>query len=135
LSVSPDGTRVYVVNNASDTVSVIDIATNTVVSTFAVGSHPRGVAVNPNGTRTFVANRDSNTVSVIDTATNTVGANPFGVSFSPDGTRAYVTNQTSNDVAIIDTANNTVISTVSVGQSPVFSGICSNGNALLASGL
>src|SRR6202040_3608504 len=60
---------------------------------------------------------------------------PFGVSFSPDGTRAYVTNQTSNDVAIIDTANNTVISTVSVGQSPVFSGICSNGNALLASGL
>jgi autotransporter-associated beta strand protein/YVTN family beta-propeller protein len=46
-----------------------------------------------------------------------------------------VTNQTSNDVAIIDTANNTVISTVSVGQSPVFPGICSNGNALLASGL
>jgi len=42
---------------------------------------------------------------------------------------------TSNDVAIIDTANNTVISTVSVGQSPVFPGICSNGNALLAAGL
>src|SRR5437868_10874975 len=119
----------------------IDTATITVVSTFAVGSHPRGVAVNPNGTRAFVANRDSNTVSVIDTATNTVvatisvGANPFGVSFSPDGTRAYVTNQTSNDVAIIDTANNTVISTVSVGQSPVFPRICSNGNALLAAGL
>ena len=123
------------------TVSVIDTATNTVVSTVAVGSHPRGVAVNPNGTRAFVTNRDSNTVSIIDTATNTVvatisvGANPFGVSFSPDGTRAYVTNQTSNDVAIIDTANNTVISTVSVGQSPVFPGICSNGNALLATGL
>jgi outer membrane autotransporter protein len=141
LSVSPDGTRAYVVNSGSNSVSVINTATNTVVSTFAVGSNPRGIAVNPNGTRAFVANRGSNTVSVIDTATNTVvatigvGAGPFGVSFSPDGTRAYVTNNSSNDVAIIDTANHTVISTVPVGVSPFFSGICSNGNALLAAGL
>ena len=35
---------VYVTNSVSDTVSVIDEATNTVTATIAVGSNPEGVA-------------------------------------------------------------------------------------------
>jgi outer membrane autotransporter protein len=141
LSVSPDGKRLYVANNASDTVSVIDTATNTTVATFGVGSQPFGVAVSPDGTRAYVTNNGNNTVSVVDTGTNTVvatvavGTNPSGVSFSPDGTRAYVANQSSSDVFVIDTASNTVATIIPVGSVPIFPGICSNGNALLATGL
>jgi YVTN family beta-propeller protein len=72
--VTPDGSKVYVTNVNSNTVSVIDTATNTVIATIPVGTTPQGVAVTPDGSKVYVANSDSNTVSVIDTATNTVSA-------------------------------------------------------------
>ncbi|MFN2607087.1 MAG: beta-propeller fold lactonase family protein [Acidimicrobiales bacterium] len=122
-AVSP---RAYVANANSNTVSVIDTATNTVVATVAVGSFPIAVAVNPAGTRAYVANANSNDVSVIDTATNTVvaivavPAGAFAVAVNPAGTRAYVANGDSNNgiVSVIDTATNTVVATVAVGLIP-----------------
>ena len=61
--VSPDGRYVYVTNfgspfdqTATDTVSVIDTATNTVTATIPVGSDPDGVAVSPDGTHVYVTN-------------------------------------------------------------------------------
>ena len=44
VAVSPAGTRVYVANRGSDTVSVIDTATNLVVATLAAGDGPIDVA-------------------------------------------------------------------------------------------
>ena len=88
LVVNPAGTRAYVANNSSGTVSVIDTATNTVTATVTVGSFPIGVAVNPAGTRVYVANL-LGTASVIDTATNTViatvtvGLGASGVAVNP----------------------------------------------------
>jgi outer membrane autotransporter protein len=56
--------------------------------------------------------------------------------FSPDGTHAYVTNFGNNTVSVINTANNTIVgAAIPVGSLPDFLGVCSNGNALLASGL
>jgi YVTN family beta-propeller protein len=40
---------VYVTNDASNTVSVLDTATNTVVATVPVGFQPAGVAITPEG--------------------------------------------------------------------------------------
>ena len=51
LAVSPDGTRVYVPNQGSDTVSVINTASNTVVATIPAGSQPVGAGVSPDGAR------------------------------------------------------------------------------------
>jgi YVTN family beta-propeller protein len=63
----------YITNYGSDTVSVIDTATNGYVgSPIRVGDDPFGVAVTPDGSRVYVANQSSGTVSVIDTATNAV---------------------------------------------------------------
>jgi YVTN family beta-propeller protein len=64
----------YISNSGSNTVSVINTATNTVVATVSVGTNPFGVAMTPDGSRVYVTNEGSNTVSVIDTATNTVTA-------------------------------------------------------------
>jgi YVTN family beta-propeller protein len=69
----------------SNTVSVIDTATSTVVWTVPVGEHPRGVAVTPDGRHAYVANVGSNTVSVIDTATSTVVGAPVPVGNGPTG--------------------------------------------------
>ena len=113
----------YITNYGSDTVSVIDTATNTVTTNVPVGSWPKGVAVDPTGTSAYVANYASNTVSVIDTATNTVTTNvpvgswPYGVAVNPTGTKVYVANEGSNTVSVINTTTNTV-TTVPVGKWP-----------------
>ncbi len=48
--------KVYVTNELSNDVSVIDVATNMVVNTIPVGPQPRPVAVSPNGAWVYVAN-------------------------------------------------------------------------------
>jgi YVTN family beta-propeller protein len=131
----------YVSNQASNNVSVIDTATNTVVDTVGVGGIPWGVAITPDGARAYVANTGSNNVSVINTATNTVSATvpvgnfPIGVAITPDGARAYVANTGSNNVSVINTATNTVSATVPVGSFPVGVAITPDGaRAYVANG-
>ena len=43
VAVTPDGTKVYVANEFTNTVSVIDTATTTVVATVPVGGFPLGI--------------------------------------------------------------------------------------------
>jgi YVTN family beta-propeller protein len=111
----------YVTNFGSNTISVIDTASNIVTATVAAGGSPNGVAVSPDGTRVYVTNQAAGTVSVIDTASNSaiatvaVGAFPIRVAVHPAGTRVYVTNENAGTVSVIDTASNTVTATVSVG--------------------
>ncbi|WP_158545140.1 YncE family protein [Dyella monticola] len=64
----------YVANCLDNTVSVVDMATNTVSATVPVGSNPLSIAVSPNGAAVYTANEGDNTVSVINAATNTVTA-------------------------------------------------------------
>ncbi len=114
----------YIPNSTSNTVSVINTATNTVVATIPVGTYPYSVAINPAGTRVYVTNYSTNNVSVIDTATNTVvatvavGTNPFGVTINPEGTLAYVLNIGAATISIIDTVTNTVKATVPGNSQP-----------------
>src|SRR5438105_13331508 len=76
----------YVANSLSNNVSVLDIATNSVVATVAVGRYSQGVAVTPDGTHVYVTNTGDNTVSVIERATNAVGTTvPAVVSTVPVG--------------------------------------------------
>jgi len=64
--------RVYITNFWSDTVSVIDMETDTVIKTIPVGDGPFGVAISPDGRRAFITNVYSGDVSVINTILNAV---------------------------------------------------------------
>jgi YVTN family beta-propeller protein len=107
VGVNPSTGRVYVANDGSNTVSVIDGNTNTVIATVGVGSQPEGVGVNPSTGRVYVANDGSNTVSVIDAHANTViatiavGSRPQGVGVNPSTGRVYVSNDASGTVSVI----------------------------------
>jgi YVTN family beta-propeller protein len=128
VAVTPDGSKVYVTNEISNTVSVISTATNTVTATIRVGSGPFGVAVSPDGSKVYVANLGSGTVLVIAAATNTViatipvGSSPSGVSVTPDGSKVYVANL-GDTVSVIAAATNTVIATIPVGDYPIAFGV------------
>ena len=114
VAVAPNGGQVYLGNFFLNTVSVIDIATNTVVATIGVGPEPFGVALDPGGKHLYVTNRGSwtgssgaNTVSVIDTASNAVvttlppaGERPFGLAAT--NTNVYVAHNGSDFVSVID---------------------------------
>ena len=50
----------YVANQHDGTVSVVDTATQAVVSTIPVGSNPYGVAVTSNGLHAYVTNNSDN---------------------------------------------------------------------------
>ncbi len=114
----------YISNSGSNTVSVIDTATNGVVATIPVGTQPTGVAVNATATRVYVTNRGSSTVAVIDAANNAViaavpvSAEPTGVAVNRAGTRIYVANFAANGLTVVDGTSNTVIAVVPVGGSP-----------------
>ena len=123
MAINPAGTLAYVVNENANTVSKINLATDTVVATISVGSGPRGVAINPAGTFAYVTSSGSYTFSKIDLAMDTVSsialqAQPFGVAINPAGTFAYVTNPGSNTVSKINLANDTVASTFAAGLNP-----------------
>lgn len=60
----------YIVNNGSNTVAVMDAISLTVQQTIPVGSEPFGVAAA--GDRIYVTNFASDTLSIIDRANNTV---------------------------------------------------------------
>src|SRR5207245_1204178 len=47
VGVNPNTNRIYISNFNSNTVSVINGATNAVVATISVGTNPRGLGVNP----------------------------------------------------------------------------------------
>lgn len=57
IAITPDGSRAYVTNFASNTVFVIATASNTVVgSPIPVGSFPYGFAITLDGTQAYVTN-------------------------------------------------------------------------------
>jgi len=118
---------VYVGHINAHQVSVIDVATDTVIATIDGVFRPHGLAITPDGTRAYVTNYGYNrTVTVIDTATNTivdtvsgVGYDPGGIAITPDGTKAYVANRVSNNVSVIDITTNTVMATIATARYPV----------------
>jgi YVTN family beta-propeller protein len=125
LAITQTGPFAYVANNASDTVSVINIPTGQVLNSILVGSGPWGTAISPDQTQIYITNNQGNNVSVISAASGSVVAtipvqsSPFGVIFTPDGTGVYVVNGSSNTVSVINPATQTVVATVPVQSSPV----------------
>ncbi len=73
-AVSPDGAELWVVNAASNDVTVIDLATRSRLGHVEVGHNPRPIVISPDGGKAYVNNTLSGTVSVVDTAAFTVTA-------------------------------------------------------------
>lgn len=114
-----DGSRLYVANNTSNTVSVINTATKAVVATIAGFSAPYGLAISPDGAYVYVTNYSNDTVGIINTADNSllgttiaVGTGPIGIATSADGQYVYVANTVGNTVSIIDVLGSYAVSLV-----------------------
>lgn len=131
LATNSDGTRVYAVNNQTakttdlhGSVSVIDVASNTVVREMAVGGFPFGVASLTKGKwadqRIFVTNERDDMVTVLNPTTGDTlaqirtGSIPLYVKLNADQSRLFVGNANSDTVSVIDTDTLTVVKTILV---------------------
>src|SRR5215813_4475927 len=116
----------YVTNETSGDLTVIDAATLTPVTTIALGKRPRGIAASPDGSRVYVAlsgspnagpgvdektlpppDRTADGIGVVDLDQGklvkvlTSGPDPEQVAVSHDGAHLYVANEDGAKVSVV----------------------------------
>jgi YVTN family beta-propeller protein len=133
---------VYVSNEDSNDVSVIDGSSNEVLATIPVGKRPRGIRVSPDGHTLYAATSGSpkcpptmseeacqaqvedkslDGITLVDTATRTVtrvlpsGSDPE--QFDVVNGRIFVSNEDANTASIVELATGSIFS-VPVGREP-----------------
>lgn len=126
VAVSPDGSRAWVANMGSKSITAIDLAAMRKLGDTPVGKEPEGLALSPDGRRLWVADRGGDRVHEFDAATMkelgsvAVGQFPIRILVSPDGRHAVTSNLESGDLTVIDTATRAVTRTIPVGRDKAF---------------
>ena len=124
MAFDPSNSYIYVTNEGSHNVSVINGETNKVITTIDVGSQPYGATFDSANGYIYITNLASNNVSVISGETNKVVAtipvysHPVAAAFDSSNGYIYVVNEYSCSVSVINGTTNKVISTIPVGSLP-----------------
>jgi len=144
IAVNPVANRIYVGNDGGSSVTVIDGAHNTPITTISSITRPYKIEANPVTNKIYVAGLSTTgKVTVIDGATNAtisvnVGNWPNGVAVNRANNKIYVSNYNDNNVMVIDGASNAVTDTIPVGTHPWGMGadpvtgkvfVCNNGSS------
>ena len=113
----------YVANFGSDTVSVIDGATDTVSQTITVGSEPSMVAVNPVTNKAYVTLHGDGKVAVIDSAgevttVDLYSSGPYGVAVDTLRNLVYVATIESFRIVAIDGNTDTFLGWAEIRRMP-----------------
>jgi YVTN family beta-propeller protein len=142
-SQKPAGYRVYITNEISGDLSVIDSTTMEVVSTVPLGKRPRGIHASPDGKTIYVAlsgsppappgvdestlpppDKDADGIGVYDVASGKMvrmmkaGSDPENFDVSLDGKTIYVSNEDASGVSFIDVAAGAITKTIKTGDEP-----------------
>jgi YVTN family beta-propeller protein len=143
IALTPDETRLVVVNREANSVSIIQVKdgqgndVSNKLTEIGVGEDPRCVAVHPNNQVAYVTNGISGTVSVVDLVLGRVAATiagftePRGCALTPNGSLLYVANHTAGTVSIVVTSNplNPILDgAVDVGRNPTAIAITNDGD-------
>lgn len=113
LAPSPDGRALYVAENLSDSLAVIDLASGHVVQRLAMERYPYDVAVAPDGT-VYASAWGGQTVSVFTPRANgggllddagriAAGRHPSALILNADGTRLFIASGSTDRVTVLDT--------------------------------
>ena len=132
VAASPDGARVYFVNQAGDDVTVINTQTNSIVTRIPVPNRPWSAVVSPDSSMIYVTQSSGSAISVISAASNSIvatipGVNSgYGIAITPDGKRLYVAAAGGAFVYTVDTVTYAV-ATIGVGLEPVHVAVSADG--------
>jgi len=121
LVISPDGRRGYTANVGAGSVSVLDLAKRSLITTIPVAKVVQRISISPDGRRVFTHDQDAPRIAVIDTATDKIVdwiAVPTPVYASeptPDGQRLLALNRT-DALYVIDLQSLKVVRTLKISQ-------------------
>src|SRR5471032_121561 len=143
----------YVTNEQSGELTVIDAATLTTVATIPLGKRPRGIAASPDGTRLYVAlsgspnagpgvdekklpppDRSADGIGVVDLRLAKLlkvlpsGTDPEQLAVSQDGTRVFIANEDAAKASVVDVASGQIVETFKIGDEPEGVSIEPSGN-------
>ena len=119
LGYSPDGKTLAVVSVGSNSITLIDTATNKVKGTIYVGRSPHEAFFTPDGSELWVTVRGLDYVSVIDPVqmkeTHRVEmANGPGMTvFGPDGKYGFVCSSFTPELAVVEVASHQIVKRLS----------------------
>jgi YVTN family beta-propeller protein len=141
--------RVYVSNERSNDISVIDAATRKVVATIPVGKRPRGIHVSRDNGTIYVAlsgspiggphvkdedlppaDKKADGIAVVDDETGKFtgkinsGSDPEQFSLSEDERYLFVTNEDVGKTSIIERTNGQIVASLKTGYEP--EGVCTS---------
>ncbi|HYP40474.1 MAG TPA: beta-propeller fold lactonase family protein [Chloroflexia bacterium] len=120
---APQG-RILTANQAANTISLIDVATDTTIGTVGTGAQPHHVVGTPDGKEFWVTLYGENRVQVFDAqtlkeiASVDLGASNDDLTFDPAGQRLYVSLGKNDEIAVVDVPARKLIQTVKVGKIP-----------------
>lgn len=139
ITMSPDGTKAYVTNSNSSTITIINTITNSVAGTISGFDGPSGMVIMPSGDKAYVNNYggpgglgsgNGKTLRVVDLNTNaivgspiTVDLAPAALAISPDGAFVYSVNYVDGNpgtgtINVVDTNTNTVVDIITGFSGP-----------------
>jgi YVTN family beta-propeller protein len=120
VAVDAAGTRAYVANIGSGTVSVIDLVERKKLADIPVGTKPEAIALSHDGKTLWVGDLSAPVVHVVDVEsraiTGTIEIEPVAIrlAVSPDGKNVVSSNVLAGSISVIDTASGKVERTIKV---------------------
>ncbi|HEX8125199.1 MAG TPA: PQQ-dependent catabolism-associated beta-propeller protein [Allosphingosinicella sp.] len=120
----PEGPAVFVSNEQSNVIHVIDSGSLREKARIEIGRRPRGMVVSPDGKTLYVAVSDDDRIAAVDVATRRIaghlpsGPDPETLAVSPDGRILYVANEDDSLLSFIDTRARRIVREVAVGGEP-----------------
>lgn len=123
IAITTDGLTAYICDNGNNSISVVDVLTNTIIDTITdIALNPDdstlyAIVLNSTNTKAYVTTYGGNAVRVVDLVTKGVTSvvdtgypfdTPIFLAIKPDGSKIYVTNLGGDSVSIIDTSTDTV---------------------------
>jgi len=136
ITVSPDGTKLYICASDDNLVRVYDTTTYEELPSLPSGPDPELFIIEPSGKRLYIANEDDNLVTVTDTETRTViaevpvGVEPEGMGMSPNAKWVVNTSETTNMAHFISTDDYKIKHNVLVDQRPRYAQYTADGTRL-----
>lgn len=115
VAISPEGSRIYITEEPSRTLDVVDAKTRTIIKRIPLSGRPNNVDVSKDGSHVYVGIAQApGAVDVIDTASLTnvksipVTGAIHNVCVTPDGKYAVAGSIPTRTINVIDTATNTI---------------------------
>lgn len=121
LALSPDGSRLYVAENLTDSLAVVDLASATVVQRFGVERYPYDVVVDAEGT-VYVSSWGGSTVAsfkqmdgwLVAAGRMNAGRHPSALLLSRDGSRLFVASGSTDRITVLEPRRRRAVTSIVV---------------------